>query len=248
MKLPLSRALICIFLSVIVISGPAFLGLLYYQSLLKSRSEDSRYLVRTIEASSNALPLDYLCEWLDLSVDHPSNLYQLKKPDLEKKLLSSPLIREAKVSKVLPDKLMIHYLVRKPIALLGDYHNVAIDHKGFIFPYRPFFADKKLPIFYLGEKDCAWNRPIKGPHFQTALKLYKLLPKESLHHIDVSKLSEKSLGKREIVVTLEEEERQIFLRLTPDNYLQELTNFQKIGSFKGSIVDLRIPQLAFISK
>lgn len=227
-----------------VISGPAFLGLLYYQSLLKSRSEDNRYLVRTLEAS-DSLPLDYLCEWLDLSIDHPSNLYQLKKPDLEKKLLSSPLIKEAKVSKVLPDKLLIHYLIRKPIALLGDYHNVAIDQKGFIFPYQPFFSDKKLPVFYLGEKECAWNQPIKSPHFQTALKLYKLLPKESLRQIDVSKISEKSLGKREIVVTLEE---QIYLRLTPDNYQEELANFQKIGAMEGGIVDLRIPQLAFIAK
>ncbi len=239
MKIPLSRALVFIFLSVIVISGPAFLGLLYYQSLLKSRSEDSRYLVRTILPSNSTLPADYLSELLEL----PFNLYKFKRQELERKLLASPLIREARVKKILPNKLGIHYKARNPLALLGDYENMAVDKDGYLFPCRPFFNPQELPVIYLGD---VTNNPIQNASFHTAKKLLKILSKWHICHIDLTKVNERSLGKREIVVLLENE---IYLRLTPENYAEELANFQllqKNRTLKNAVVDLRLADLAFL--
>jgi POTRA domain, FtsQ-type len=239
MKIPISRALIFIFLSVIVISGPAFLGLLYYQSLIAHRSEDSRYLVRSIITTSSALPLNYLCELLDLSCDQPKNLYLLSRQEMERKLLASPLIKKAHVRKILPDKLWIHYTARKPVALLGDYQNTAIDQGGNIFPFHPFFTGMELPTYYLGGQKNG---------LCIAMELHKLVLNSHLDHIDVTHMNDKSLGKREIVVALEEESRRYFLRLTPDNFAAELTHFQKVRKMcsKDSVVDLRLPDLAFI--
>ena len=244
MKMPLSRALIFIFLSIIVISGPAFLGLLYYQSLINNRSADDRYLVRRVISSSAALPLDYICELLDLSYDQPTNLYLLNKQEMERKLLSSPLIERAYVKKMPPDRLWIDYIARKPIALLGGYKNTAIDQKGFVFPFTPFFTGLELPTFYLGEQKNG---------FRTAVELEKRIRSLnlSLSHINVSHMNEKSLGKREIVVALNEGNHQFFLRLTPDNYKEELSNFQRLKENVPSngtvtVVDLRIPEMAFL--
>lgn len=232
MKIPISRALILIFLSVIVISGPAFLGLLYYQSLMIARGENDLYQVRSIIASDPTLPSTYLAELLGL----PENLYRLKRQEMERRLLASPLIKTAKVKKVLPDKLQIDYTARKPVALLADFENVAIDNEGYSFPCTPFFSAENLPSFYLGDVT----------HFHTALDLMALI--EDLEALDLSRMAHESMGKREIIAVVQ---GNIYLRLNKRSYREEIERYKKIRTNlrieNGTVIDLRHEGMALFT-
>lgn len=230
-----------------------------------------------------ALKTAYLAELLGLSVDHPQNLYAFDLKEGEKKLLSSPLIKKAEIKRLPPSTLYIDYEIRKPIAYLADFENAGIDEEGYVFPIEPFFSPKRVPEIYLGlpEKN---EFPIKGPYLDLALNILKFLEsapwEEGLQvlRIDVSSAFEPSLGRREVVLTTEEEismrneKGRIFckfpkiIRLCPKDYDRQLVNFFKLqktmmddyrrqitslqsgGSFSPRIVDLRIPQLAFVEK
>jgi hypothetical protein len=69
--------------------------------------------------------------------------------------------------------------------------------------------------------------------------------------LDVSKAFLPSLGRREVVLILEEQGFTKSLRLTPKNVAQELGNYLELRSKLPAvpqIIDLRIPQLAFIQE
>lgn len=230
-----------------------------------------------------ALKTSYLAELLGLSQDKPTQLYAFNTKKAEAKLLSSPLIASAKVERLPPSTLYIDYEVRKPVAWLADFNNMAIDLQGNLFPVAPFFSPKRLPEIYLGlPANAGWQ--IKSAPFDLALEILQFLEtapwKEGLRiqRIDVSNAFAPSLGQREVVLFTEEElsvrkgEEEIvcvfpkILRLAPKEYTQQLGNFfalrrsmmedyrrqiatlQQGGRFAPRIVDLRIPQLAFVEK
>jgi hypothetical protein len=236
----------------------------------------------------------YLAELLGLSVDAPSQLYALDLKKASQKILASPLISEVKMKRFPPGTLYIDYTVRKPLALLVDYSNTAIDKQGFLFPVAPFFSPKQLPEIYLGippfgaEEDAMgrkggkWHEPLKNRYFSLALEVLQFLEESYLmegmriERIDVSNAFAPSLGQREIVLKVEDElaiqdeRKEIIcffpklLRLAPKDYKSQLSNFFSLrssmlddykrqlaglmvgGRFATRIIDLRIPQLAFI--
>lgn len=225
-KLPLGRALLWIFLSVMIVSGSAAFGWFYYQYLLSQRSTNDDYLITTIVQTGpvkEALQTVYLAELLNLSADQPTNLFQLDVKQAEKQLLASPVIKTAKVRRVPPHTLYIDYTVRQPIAMLYDYMNAAIDEEGYVFPIHPFFSPKRLPEVYLGASPNGggskagssvagqWNVPIRGAEMQLALSLFTMLHdpmyRDSfrLLRIDVANAYADSYGKREIVLIIEDQ-------------------------------------------
>ena len=241
-----------------------------------------------------ALQTGYLAELLHLSIDEPSQLYSLDLRKAEALLLASPLISEVKLKRIPPGTLYIDYTVRKPVALLADYANTAIDREGFLFPVAPFISPKQLPEIYLGlppfnsaedamgRKGGRWGEPLQDRYFTLALEVLSFLEechqKESLQvqRIDVSNAFAPSLGQREIVLKIEDElicqkeKKELvcffpkLLRLAPKDYRTQLSHFWSLrqnmlndykkqlalidqgGRFSPRIIDLRIPQLAFI--
>lgn len=202
-----------------------------------------------------ALQTTYLAELLNLSSDRAINLYAFDPKKGEKKLTSSPLIREAAIKRIAPNSLYIDYEVRRPVASLGDYRNIAIDKEGYLFPITPFFAPKELPEMYLGlppfgegedsfgRKGGLWLTPLKNQHLQLAFEVLRFLEgspwREGLRvkRIDVSNAFAPSLGQREIVLFTEEdlilsqESGSVvcvfpkMLRLSPKEYMQQMNNF-----------------------
>lgn len=246
---------------------------------------DEKYRVVAILQTGpekEALKTDYLAELLGLSADQPMSLYAINMKKAEAKLLSSPLIANAKVKRLPPSTLYIDYEVRKPIAWLADYKNTAVDKEGHLFPVTPFFSPKQLPEIYLGLPPFStWQVPIRDPYLQLAFEILQFLDaapwKEGLRikRIDVSNAFAASLGQREVVLFTEEElvlPQDVIctfpkiLRLAPKDYSQQLGNFFALrrtmmedyrrqlaslkegGRFAPRIIDLRIPQLAFVEK
>jgi hypothetical protein len=269
---------------------------LYRNWKIKRMTSPEYRIVSIIQTGmeKEALKTAYLAELLHLSVDEPFQLYALDLKKAQSMLLTSPLISDVKVKRIPPGTLFIDYTVRKPIALLADYANTAIDQDGFLFPVSPFFSPKQLPEIYLGlppfgssedsmeRKGGEWLTPLRNRYFSLALEVLQLLEafpqKEGMQveRIDVSNAFAPSLGQREIVLKIEDElvlqrsQKEFvclfpkILRLAPKDYRSQLNNFLALrcnmlddykrqlasihqgGRFAPRIIDLRIPQLAFI--
>ncbi len=270
--MPFNRALIWILVSTLLISGSAFMGWLYYLHMRERRLNDEQYrLVAIVQSTPHAETLKtvYLAEILDLSVDRPINLYQFSAKDAESKLLAHPLIKRATVKKILPGTIYIDYEMRFPVAYLGDYLNTAIDEEGYLFPFRPFFTPKRLPVVYLGldQQELTWGNCLKEQIIQLTWDVLHQfnqlqLPQFYLKQLDMTSVYADSYGQRQIVLILEEREElssPIYLRLSTEHYAQNLINFRTLyqASFQqpalylegqSAIIDLRIPHLAFIKK
>ncbi|HEY4831246.1 MAG TPA: hypothetical protein VIH61_01615 [Waddliaceae bacterium] len=267
-KLPLRRALIYIALITCLVSGTASMGMLYYFHVKKLRQQDEAYHVVAIVQRGihkETLRTVYLSELLGLSIDRPSNLYQLNLKDEKQKLLASPLIKSAEIMKLKPGTLVIEYIPRVPVAFLGDFSNTALDDEGFLIPFKPFFSPKKLPEIYLGTfgDEIRWGKPIEGKRGELAMRLFMffsaLCNDEGLvlKTIDVTRAEALSFGQRQIVLELEDSGDIWILRCSLENYETEIARFSVLRrhfrSLEGSdakdsyrVIDLRIPQLAFL--
>lgn len=218
-----------------------------------NRSHSSHYLCRIIQTGpqKESLKTTYLAELMQISADHPVKAFDFDLSLAQKRLLSSPVIKEAIVKLIRPDTIYIDYTIRQPIVWFSDFENLGLDEEGYPFPVFPFFTPKNLPSVYLGVQQITPNQPLMDQKIQLSLKLLKVLFNMSFHAklIDVSKAFHESLGIQEIVVTIEEEKNIKYLRLTPKNFNQELANYTELRKrlpSKTQMIDLRISHLAFI--
>ncbi|MFI5334800.1 MAG: hypothetical protein ACHQT8_06550 [Chlamydiales bacterium] len=265
------RAIFFLLLSTLVISGSGYFAI---QQLFKKRGvakkSKSNTITRIVQTGpkKEAIRTAYLAELLNLSQDRPVSTLHFKSMKAEELLLRSPVIKTAEVKVADPETLYIAYTVREPVAKLYDIENSALDEDGYLFPLSPFFAPKILPEIFLGlpqVKNLHWKVRIDHPNFKMGVELLRLLasaPYRDLFlvkRLDISQASHPSFGKREIVLLIEERFQkktpvQVFLRLTPKNTLQELSNYLELRkelarmeeTRKEIVVDLRIPQLGFV--
>lgn len=289
--IPPKKALFWLMITTLLISGTGFLALLYYRHVKELYASDETYRIAAIVQATpdkEALKTAYFSELLDLSIDRPSNLYRFNSKEARRKLLASPLIKEAQVKKVRPGMIFIDYVLRKPKAFLIDYTNTAIDADWVALPFNPFFTPKRLPEVYLGIakpdegsllSGGAWGKPLQGERVELAKSLFALLEKyatDSLHieRIDVSCAFAPSCGQRQIVVMIEQQIMNravllripLILRLSTDHYVQGIENYfvlhaelikkaregikegEGVVKLAPTIVDLRLPSLAFLKK
>lgn len=227
---------------------------------LVNQMSDEKYQIDTIIQTGlikKALPTMYLAELLELSVDRPTNFFTFDTIKAAKKLLQSPLIKHARVSKQKPSSVYVDYEIRSPIAVLADFSNVAVDAEGYSFPMAPFYSPTKIPEIFLDLKEL--SNKIEGEKIALALSIYKILDEVDLQgarlkRIDVSKAFSESFGKREIILQMENHHQTQILRMSDKNFKTELRNYLSIKDKmidtkegKGALVlDLRIAKLAFI--
>lgn len=260
-RLTLAQALMWILLSVFVITLPSYSALKAYLKRQRQKATDPMYTIVSLIQTGpqrEALHTDYLAELMGIAINRPQSVFHFDCKLAEKRLLSSPVIKEAYVETAAPSSVYVDYTVRQPLAWISDYTNTAIDEEKILFPVCPFFTPKKLPEIYLGLapfenpsndpniSSGRWHAPLEGKKIQLAFDVLKLMvdspSKEAfpIQRIDVSNAFSPSYGTREIVVILEDEvfrkegEKEItfviprFLRLSTKNYAQELGNYLKL--------------------
>lgn len=251
--LSLPVALGWIVASLFVVTGGGVKSFRFYQSL-------SPCVISAIVQTGpekEALKTAYLAELLGLSWDKPELFSHYDTKKAQEKLLASPFIAKAVISKQPGGVLLIDYCVRKPLFWILDYDNLAVDRDGFLFPIRPFFSPKKLPELYFGAPVFkGWKSRMQGKKFDLAEQLFSELLKQNIspiYRIDVSQALAPSLGRREIVVGVGEGKAVHYLRLSCKHFRQELVHYrllrqewEKSGGAAPRVVDLRIPNLAFL--
>ncbi|MCX6990851.1 MAG: hypothetical protein NTX49_07315 [Chlamydiae bacterium] len=295
-RLSLISALSWIVGSTLIISGSGHALFNYFLHGNKAAAQSKLLKITSLIQTGpqkEALRSEYLEELIGLSKDYPHLISHFDRKKAERALLASPLVQEAHVEIIKPSTVYIDYTVRQPLAWLYDYENIALDKEGYLIPMYPFFPPKNLPEIYLGLAPfgqrtpiphlpiAAWNQPLKGPAVDLAFDLLSRLQPLArdlfrIKRIDVSKAFEESLGRRELVVIVDNEiffssEPIIsthYLRLSVKEYPQELGNYlelrknlleqdmQKLQagdpsdrvSLPEKIIDLRISQLAYIDQ
>lgn len=273
-KIPLKRALIYLAGSVMAVFIPLGIVLFYYQHFNELRKQDPQYHITAIMQNANGhemLMTSYLAELVKLSVNKPTNLFAFDAKEGEHRLLQSPLIKEAKIEKVKPGTLLIHYKPAIPIAYVMDVANAAMDSEGDIIPFKPFFTPKKLPELYLGlSEPMPWGKKPPENYVELAKRLLKeLQPYETpyfrLRRLDVSKAFSSGYGERQIVVIFEEiyalkksdkmtlVAKPRILRLSHQEIKTQMKHYATLAKYRrkhsqtnAAIFDLRIPNLAFV--
>lgn len=255
----LRKAIFLILLSIVFISGIPWGVFIAYSQILSFRMNDPRYEIKAIvQETSDTDPLktNQLAEILELSWDHPTNLYQLDLGLAKQKLEAFPLIKEAHLRRGSPDFLYLTYSMRKPFAKLGKISNTVIDQEGMLFPFTPFFSPKNLPTFTLG-KDIALKWGEKIPHEKLSLSFQVFEEIKKMHffgeieiEIDTSSAHALSLGEQKVIVILRERGQIHYLVLDPQEFKDGIKRYQML---KGKIhlngmIDLRLPQLGFIKR
>jgi len=243
-KLKLSHSLFWIFFSTLIISGLNFLIFREVKKYRKEKYISKKYNIKTICQNKNdILDANYLAEIMNLSSDKASNIFLFDENKAKENLLFTPFIKNANIFKIKPNCLYVDYQIRKPLALLYDFENVAIDEDGYVFPIKPFYKDHDLCSIYIGLDNFEGFNRIETDQTVLTLNILKKIIQSGfadlvkLKILDTSRLQHLSYGKREIVLSIEEEieiiknQKKInlifpkILRLAENNYLEQIANY-----------------------
>ncbi len=226
------------------------LVIIYYNKRVKYPKKEG-HISQIIQTGfeKEALKTSDLAQILGLSIDKPLPRASVNEKALQERLLNIPFIKDAIVKQKGNKALFVDYSVRKPIFWIADGDNLAIDKEAYLFPLFPFFTPKNMPKLYLGLSalDGIWNRSIDHPQIDKAFKIFSLFHGDPtvVKQIDIS-------NPLEMVVILNQAGVLHYLRLTSNNYEKELRHYQELSSLlssdKDCVIDLRVPNLAFIKK
>lgn len=248
--LSLPRALLWIIGSTFIINFGTFFSIKGYQNWKRKYQKSPEtpiHIILQMSPQKEALKTTYFAEVLGLSCDEPTLTCQFNPKKAKEKLLASPVIKEVEVKIVNPGVISIDYITYQPIALLAEYKNVAIDQDGYPFPMIPFFTPKNIPEIFLDTQEALiWKKPLQGEKISLAFQVLKIIQAPvvsdlfNVRRIDVSKATERSYARREIVLIVEDEiyflrdgkEHCVvfprILRLSTKNYVHELNNYLKL--------------------
>lgn len=271
--LPLSRALLTIFLSTVLVSGSATLFWLYTLHTQHSRAHNEAFIMKDIMQtgpSAGSLPGDYLMRLLRLSPKQPVNLYRFDLNRAKKRLLTSPFIQDVKLTQVHPHTLKINYKFRAPfVQLMGGSKAALLDKEGVLLPPMAFIDTKKLPELDLGKgpetKKISWGRVVTNPKFALASQLFEKIHTDpalqglQILRLDLSQADAECCGTRQIVLTLKKGEETQMLRLDPEQLdlgFKEYTLLQTVKvewtpeeqELPILAIDLRIPSIAYLKR
>lgn len=231
------------------------LGFIFSRDLFRLFFSSPRFQITSLvqhARSEDFIPTAFLEELLDLSEDHPLILYTADTKEMENKLMASQAIKWAKVEKRGLNQLYIEYEMRAPFAKVMDFENSFIDQEGTLFPAHPYYSPKRLPEIYFGEDKPlseVWGSSVDSQKMMIATELIRLFKSERVKMIDLSHLSEPSLGHREIDLVLNDGK---ILRLPSSHYLTQLKNFAYLKKYylkqnkESCIIDLRLSNSAYL--
>jgi hypothetical protein len=271
--LPLSRSLLTIFLSTVLISGSATLFWLYTLHAQHSRAHNEAFIMKEIMQtgpSAGFLPSDYLMRLLRLSPKQPVNLYRFDLNRAKKRLLTSPFIQDVTLTRVHPHTLKMNYKFRAPfVQLTGGSKEAILDKEGILLPPLAFIDTKKLPELDLGKdsetKKIAWGKPLANQKFALASQLFEKISKDptlqglQILRLDLSQADAECCGTRQIVLTLKKGEETHVLRLDPEQLDLGFKEYALLQTAKVEwtpeeqelpllTIDLRVPSVAYLKR
>lgn len=235
--------------ALLLVTAALFLTLGFYGGLplLEQKPPQKLPTLHLIQTGplKEGLKTDALAEILSLSSDKPQYLSPEK---AKRALLEFPCIQDAQTLSYDAETLYIDYTLRAPQFTLGELCNAAVDKEGVFFPLAPYYTPKNLPELILGFQALPkWGDRASDKKFGIAMRLAVLLGSH-IQRIDLSHLEDASWGTREIVLIVKKEKKEHLLRLPSRHYEEALEKYAQLPPIREtSIIDLRLPHLAYIS-
>lgn len=248
MNVPLGKAFFYIFFSVFVISGIPWLAFGGCSYLWKLRSTNPQYnIVALVQTCEEPLQTSFLAELLGFLSNRSMNIYKFDLKLAKTRLLNFPVIQDAEIKRVLPGILYIDYSLRKPVALIGDFFNTALDKEFVPFPVKPFFFEENLPVFYLGIEKMKWGQKIQDERLKLAFDVLSQFQKKELNPsmVDVSKANATSLGDEKIIVEISSHFIVLSTKNIEEGVDRYLAFLQEEISKQSLMLDLRIPYIGY---
>ena len=252
------KAVFIIVASVFLTITLAFSLFRCYRFQFAKRFQETYKLKHIVQTGpeKEALPTAYLAELLGLCSDRADSFFTFDEKKGRERLLKSAVIKQACVKKRSPDTVYVDYEVFKPIARIGDMHNLAVDEEGNLFPLEPFFAPKRLVSFYFHEESQS-SFHLDKEKFSLALRFYAELKRQIDEQtvflsIDVSQAFHRSFGKREIVLLVQDLSGKQYVRFTPDRFSEQIKHYLALrallhtGSLVDKVIDLRVSKAAYV--
>ena len=207
-----------------------------------------------VSHSRDELKSEAVAEWLDLSSDQYTSLSSFNLRDGAEKLLKSGLIDQVQLYKLKPSTLVVSYRLREPYATIANWKNLGVDREGNVFSLYPFFSPKELPEIVLKEEGQLDFTPLKETHFAPFFEAKKILLMELLlfpwtfSRLDLSRMNQGHPYGGEVVLTLKNGEKGLFIRLWREDIesvLQKLAPLLECLPEAGG-VDLRVPSRTLV--
>lgn len=179
-----------IILSCIIIIPPlGWLGLPYFPAISQKKSIPIKNLY-LIHSPSDKIPGAFFSEILQIYADETTLLSDFSIKQAEKTLLKTLIFDNVTIEKIPDSKgISITYYLKKPIAYLGHPINAFINTKGDIFPEKPFFNSKNIPIVFVNpEHTLNENKILSINYIQLIIYLIKELSEDIPTSIDLTKL------------------------------------------------------------
>ena len=267
-KVPQQRTLFHEVMTIIAISscfwGALFGALWWHSRRQQQRQGDERFTIKRLASRSmtqDRLPLSVLSELLDVSAKNPCSLFAIQPEIARRRLLGCPAVEQASVWRLLPGTLGVEYALRSPVAAIAGLKNIGVDRCGTVFFLFPFYAPKHLPSLVvplpkartLSEVQRAFRLSKEAPiGLQLLEKVQRVVGSYNIavESLDVTRLREHSVFRREVVVVLSslfakdkrvytsQSENHLYARPTPrDSADRKPANISNIGTF--SIVESR---------
>jgi hypothetical protein len=154
-----------------------------------------------------------------------------------------------------------------PVAYVRDIENGALDEKGMLIPFAPFYFPKVLPSLILGKEKSQWKWGdlIAEKKRKVFFQLLSVFEKEpfsdwKLITLDLSRFLEESPARREVIAILQKKEEEntplFFVRLPCDKtdlFLQHFfvafrrsSNLFFDAESEVYVVDIRQPETFFL--
>jgi len=199
-------------------------------------------MLALVPHSRDEIKADAIAEWLDLSNDHPTFLESFDLREGGRKLINTGIFQQARLYKLMPETLVVSYTLKKPYAIIANWKNLGVDKEGNFFPLSPFFTPKELPEIVFPKQPTL---DLQAQEFPYALKL---LGKEPtlfpwvFAGVDLSRLDSEHPYGGELVLTLKNGDKRLFVRLWFGQYEETLSQFAALLPTLGeaSTVDLRL--------
>ena len=251
------KAILIIAFSTLLVSGSSALSLLFFRLQEVFHSKNEVYNIHSIVQTGpqyGALKTLFLSETLGLSIDAPVNIYSFDIEQATQKLMGTHIIQSVSLKKIKPDILCIDYTLRKPVAKMGSLTNTYVDAQGVLFPAHPFYSPKKIPELIVEGGPQVWGGALNSTRLAQMNGLLKHFEKEEVIRIDLSMVDAPSIGSREIVVMVKQGQSVHTLRLPREGFESAIQNYFQLhkqllaSEKKSTLIDLRLPDMAFLNQ
>lgn len=171
---------------------------------------------------------DFLAESLGLDGPEPVLMKDFSVTKATRKLVEIPVLKSSAVKVIKPGVISVEYMLRTPVAFIGDLENHVFDCEGGCFPFSPFYTPRGLPEVFFGllPQEKAHPKDLCLPNMEYVLDLIHYFKERpglgQLLRITVSNMQKSNSFKKEIIVECVANfalgpEKHV-LRIHPENY------------------------------